>query len=170
MGKRSSVDDLLAHPSVGVSRDQRPRGTCASGMSSMTAPTPDPASLPAVPPEVLASLLERVSAATGPDRDLDGKLWCLGEDFIYSHRSSMDEAIIYMRPGDKGVRRESDCPRYTASLDATLALVERVRPGFWLAINGNFHMNQWDAEVGQWKARAPTPALALLAALLRSLT
>lgn len=56
------------------------------------------------------ALLERVKAATGPDRNLDAMLhhWALS---------------------GVGTGYYADSPSYTASIDAALALTERVLPG-----------------------------------------
>jgi hypothetical protein len=103
--------------------------------------------------EALTSLLSRVEGCTGADPDVDHLLHDLWPD------------------GD-------GAPNYSASLDAALALVERVRPGWdvvigtsdypsgqpWARIYPQGHMHKGSGDV-----EAKTPALALLAALLKSL-
>lgn len=63
-------------------------------------------------PAQLSELVDRVEAATGPDRFLDARIRATLE---------MPEQPVL-----------TDCPAYTASIDAALALVERKLPGwFW---------------------------------------
>lgn len=108
----------------------------------------------------MSDLLERVRAATGADRRLDAEIACaltdkdcrpLGREGRIEHVSKA--FIVYAEP-------------YTGSLDAALALVERKLPGEDWAI-GNVG-GQCVAAISRarYEASAPTPALALLAALL----
>lgn len=124
----------------------------------------------------LKALVERVEAATGPDRELDAQLWCLGEGVKFSHLSSQSEAIIFFRLGKNGTCREDGWPRYTASLDSSLALCERVLPGWKWSIQHNdaevedgpcFYARVGARRNGAWPGK--TPALALLAAMLKAL-
>ncbi|CAM5420968.1 hypothetical protein ATER59S_02395 [Aquamicrobium terrae] len=74
----------------------------------------------------LSTLIERVEALTGPSRDADYRI---------------EKAIV--RPGEfpaseiwppfmVGSKFDRSIPAYTASIDAAVALVERVLPGwFW---------------------------------------
>lgn len=83
-----------------------------------------------MPDEKLLELIERVERLDGPDRTVDADLYTtlVGLQMYES---------IYERSGDLVRRVYADptgpsyyhLPRYTASLDACLALVERVRPG-----------------------------------------
>lgn len=127
------------------------------------------------PKQGLAGLLARVEKAEGSDRELDARFWCLGEGVKFSHLSSQREAIIFFRPGQNGSCREDGRTPYTTSLDAALALCERVLPG-WLREVSEQSSLRWmaevmeggDAEISAISA-AKTPALALLAAMLRAL-
>ena len=68
-------------------------------------------------------------------------------------------------------------PRLTASLDAALALVERVRPGCGWTVQRLLHDQSFTAElyvpkprvIQHYADKGPTPALALIAALLAAL-
>ena len=134
----------------------------------MTAPTPK-----------LGDLLERLEAATGPDREIDKAVmlaigrareidpwmfygpgetvWCFGD---YEHES-VNPALPYV----------------TASLDAVLALVEEKLPGWTVEIirlsdGEGFAQVSDDAAFMpvSHEATAPTPALALLKALVCALS
>lgn len=133
----------------------------------------------------LKALLERVRNATGPDRGLDGLLARDVEGWI-PHFALEGEDIIdwpwmgghWHLPGDPDA---DDCqqapsdepPAYTASIDAALALVERVLPGWqWclnrlgrpMALVNNGPGVQFECE------RAETMPLAILTSLLLALT
>lgn len=116
----------------------------------------------------LQELLERVEKAEGPSKALD---------------ISISEAVLGGMPRYDG----DDCPEfllpYTASLDAAVALVEKMLPGWVIQIGVYPERNvagvteperepfvgvtdQWPRT---WRAKGATPALALLAALLRAL-
>lgn len=101
----------------------------------------------------LSDLLERVEAAAGPDR-------YLAVDIL----TALNICSYIPDEGDP-----------TASLDAAVWLVGRVRPGWsWgVAIEASYPAsaqvwNKLDDTVVRWP-QAASPALALLAALLRSL-
>jgi hypothetical protein len=80
-----------------------------------------------------------------------------------------------------GPRPLRSCPSYTASLDAALALCERVRPGAWIMLSGprkylniptpvpNYWLAVVDVFPPQARGWGATLPLALLAALLRTL-
>lgn len=132
-------------------------------------------------------LIERLEAATGPDRELDGLMYgwesglspnggsfMLGGGFQFRHPTKVHPsgpAALYV-PGDS-------VPAYTASLDAALALVERVRPGWWWCSRSDdtegAYANLGPARTNPnaggpcWRAYAPTAPIALCLALLRTL-
>jgi len=108
----------------------------------------------------LTALLERVRSATGPNRELDGYIAILLNDPLSSFEILGRRGWAY--------------PEYTASVDAALALVERMLPGAdpiclageagrWWASIDTFDGVGEDAE---WFRSAP---LAILAALLSAL-
>ena len=108
----------------------------------------------------LEGLIARVEAAGGPDREVDLAIhWLLIND---------GEPLAVM--GSFGI---IDLPAYTSSLDAALKLVEAKLPG-WDYLVARVS-DGCSAEVGppdsfqQIEAKAPTPALALILALLRAL-
>lgn len=146
----------------------------------------------------LKSLLERVEKATGPDRELDAALgsvfrvppnpnpphWIIDNFPVWRGRQDGRIEVVHEN-GDGGVHWRA--APYTASLDAALALVEEMLPGwFWRA--GYVPSPQWigginfycwahvsrttashcdrDDEATGW---AHTVPLAILLALLRAL-
>lgn len=81
-------------------------------------------------------LVKRLEAATGPDRELDAELY---DAFI--------EPLTWQVVSDSGHQKP---PCYTASLDAAVALVERVLPGRGLMMaRGRTRKNEplWGIEV-----------------------
>lgn len=123
----------------------------------------------------LAALLVRVEKAEGADRELDTRIW---QVLVFDPK--------LLKPGHDWLKTPGlgySKPAYTASLDAALALCERVLPGcYWRAAEltpgeiagmrppGN---QEFWATVGpagaQEQAFGFTPALALIAAMLRAL-
>lgn len=142
----------------------------------------------------LKALLERVKSAEGPDRALDVRIehdvigcW---PDFPEKDWASDEEILDQLSACES--YEVWFCPPYTASLDASLALLERVLPGWmnWLIRSDesapffariespDFEAVTWEAgdrvktdvlSGSDHHARAKSPALALLAALLTAL-
>lgn len=96
------------------------------------------------PDQSLEGLRARVEAATGPDRVLDGDL-----QFAFM-------GCIFNPP-----------PSYTASTDAALALVERMKPGHGCLLLSKALDNLWQAFV--FEPSGDRIARALIAALLTAL-
>lgn len=125
----------------------------------------------------LASLLERVKAATGPDADLDVEIMAA---LLPKHKKTMeagfDRLVAVAWEWRDFAWRTTDRIPYTASIDAALALVERLRPWVpWVDISGMNKRPDRDTGVwkvvldGGWEGRAQTLPLAILSALLCSL-
>lgn len=123
----------------------------------------------------LEELLERVKAATGPDRELDGDIaeaLGINPKGSFRMRSSPDKAAFGI-----GAYSSWKPDPLTASIDAALALVERVLPG-WTYNFGNVGeddcgwacLTQPEGDCTDFGASAPTIPLAILAALLQALT
>lgn len=143
-------------------------------------------------------LLARVEAATGADRELDVRLWAHFDGrevtrkgrllLAKSSRGAQDQCQIGVFNDVTGFHAawaNPPYPKLTASLDAALALVERVRPGWqgeiqWAANGHGYaalapkpwapHHGQEVEDVGGFEAAAPTRPLAVIAALLRTLS
>jgi hypothetical protein len=63
----------------------------------------------------LSAILDRIDALTGPDRGVDQDLFC----------------ALGLAPADEqGIVNAARAPAYTASLDATVALIRQVLPGW----------------------------------------
>lgn len=115
----------------------------------------------------LADLIARVEAATGPARVLD--------------------RILFETLGTPSRERlgRGHAPEFTASVDAALALIERALPLGYPSLYRNYLPERYDGEAKEWscdlsivggsapynvfEAEAHTPALALIAALLKAL-
>lgn len=120
----------------------------------------------------IKELMERVRAATGPDRDLDFLIQIhvahplTGEEHYTLQDVMNDFALL----GADGM--VIDAP-YTASIDAALALVERVLPGRWNEILGAALRGM--SKTFHWHIAFPKPGqmdglpLAILACLLQAL-
>jgi hypothetical protein len=111
----------------------------------------------------LTPLSERVEGAGGPDRELDREVWA---------------ALVANPPASLVHVGRIEVPAYTASLDSALGLVERVLPGWAWRVEfvakwrpgGPFYGADLTDGIKPASRRAgPTPALAVLAALLKAL-
>lgn len=78
---------------------------------------------------VLAELRERLRAATGPDRSIDGKLLLLEIALISpEEKARRAQAASEMLAAKQPITAPPN--DYTASIDAAIALVERLLPGW----------------------------------------
>lgn len=137
----------------------------------------------------LQSLIERVEKATGPDREIDARLkifvadedclyWGRGDDFGCTTREYL------LRWDDENWREAASElahgePHYTADIDAALSLVSRALPGWGWSVASDMGegrvfgaamspLGLASAALMTQTARAPTPALAIILALLRA--
>jgi len=131
----------------------------------------------------MTDLIATLEGLTSPDREVDAHIHALAIGGRV-HFVDKDQAVIE-RPIDgfwiRGIYplKGRKIPRYTASLDAITALVERVLPGWqWAAWGGAIEagstkprcMAHVSNGFSQWTADdCPTPAIALCIALLRAL-
>lgn len=125
----------------------------------------------------LQELLDRVKVATGPDREIDGRLWCAftpNRKFIgmaksgqtrgdfepggFNPASGMTPGMVFERTDFKGTREDiqkhggriqqfTSSPAYTSSIDAALALVERKLPGWTVANMSQQDDKNWYCEL-----------------------
>lgn len=133
----------------------------------------------------LQELLERVKVATGPGhpplRYIDCHLWVLskGGDARMVVCDSSEQDFVWERGIDgfwiRSVVKFRAVPKYTTSVAAALALVERCLPGAEMHITINHPKNEWvtaSIRVAPLKlvsGEEATLPLAILAALLTAL-
>lgn len=133
----------------------------------------------------LKGLLERVEKAEGPDREIDAEIWLAlvpgttRKQWSYIHKASGKECFV--DETRDATHALINVPSYTASIDAAVALVEKLLPGWRLMVTtpGGAYLMSSDFEPAEeeWgepkgftcAADAKSPALALIAALLRAL-
>ena len=132
----------------------------------------------------LGELIERVEKLTGPDREVDCEIaWATGWDIEATNYSgTWRRAFPSWRGVGERTHRAADnwgVPPFTASLDAAVALVERVLPAWswecrasgtgdkgqatvWNPIKAPGHNDE------QLAYNCPSPAIALVLATLRA--
>ena len=125
----------------------------------------------------LQELLERVEKAEGGDRAIDTALELLLLSATTKEFPGADPRsglVLILDAKERWVTCDAD--EYTASIDAAVALVERMLPGWKVAIHidtggGAADAYVWNPESAdpQHQAFGETPALALIAALLRAM-
>lgn len=127
--------------------------------------------------ETLRSLLARVEVADGADRELDGRIWAATAGVTILE---WDGDGVLWKDEHGGLRHQRDdrIPAYTASIDAVVALVERVLPSGWTRVDvwNTDDVKQVTASVlplpvpnSTSSGKAATAPLALLSALLKAL-
>ena len=145
------------------------------------------------------ALIERVEAASGPDRDLDIAIerallpdskfigLCDADPEKYEITYGEGEHYWSVSINAGGFSANWPLPKRTASLDASIALVERVTPDWWIEGLGEKRTpiklvhdvheptGKWFARLQHWEggrlkeAEATTLPLAVLLALLRAI-
>jgi hypothetical protein len=125
-------------------------------------------------------LLARLRAAAGPDRKLDLEVARVGGWYgIVQEKTGVWRGFA---PGEPR-RTRRYVPGFTADLDAALALVERVLPGWFVGIQQNYignppRVQPWSVTLDHYQGAvhrqvegndAPTAPLAVLIALLSAL-
>ncbi len=133
------------------------------------------------PHKELTGLLDRVKAASGPDRHLDALVEVQARRFAAYAAGLDDRTRAYWNGTIDGDVYDSSisyaAPRYTASIDAALALVEKMLPGcMWRVqsdpkIGDTFYATLVPSyPAGASAGDGATAPLAILAALLTALT
>lgn len=132
----------------------------------------------------LSELIERVEKATGPDRELDTCLWL-------KFTPGATRRVVHVKHAHSPAEWDIDetreasgqlitVPAYTASLDAALALADRVLPGcWWMAAKGRLRASEplygarlffgTDEAIGEAE-HEQSAALAIVLALLKALS
>jgi len=125
----------------------------------------------------LAELLERVKAATGPDSELADAVWLAvvpGAQRVNKMAQWPEEKPIWEYFDPERNTYSRFIPNILGSIDAALALTERILPGHqWMLDKQPDHFDCviWDGVTPKAKANetAPTLPLSILAALLSAL-
>lgn len=122
----------------------------------------------------LVALRNRIASLSGPDREVDGDLFFrLDPEFpsFAMHMSGMSDPAIFAT----GAYTHVTAPAYTASIDAAVALVERLLPGWGWQVgrNGAAFVYRYVDDLKEaldddvtFRGKGATPALSLLLALL----
>lgn len=127
---------------------------------------------------MIADILTRLQQATGPDKELDAEIWLATTEGATRKaaevKSSTDKWPPYVIDETRDATgRLITVPAYTASIDASLALVERKLPGKHILIGkGQTELTKPWARIGSWSgcdAVAETLPLAILIALFTAL-
>lgn len=120
-----------------------------------------------------SDLIAKLEALDGPDREVDADIY-IAFNIPMERAGRIDRlgGCVGWWPKDAPYESAVDVPRYTASLDAAIALVERVLPGNHLRIDigdDGLHAANIFGDWGDSHANASSsPAIALLIALLRA--
>jgi hypothetical protein len=129
----------------------------------------------------LSELIKALETADGPSLHMDGVLWCVANGYEFIEWNTT--GCVYRGGSDNRVyRADSTTVRpYTASVDAAIALCERVLPGWRLGITqGDDDENSIDFQGNVWPGEQPflleleqygyhkMPAIALCIAILRA--
>jgi hypothetical protein len=141
-----------------------------------------------IPPEEVSALLVRVKGAKGADREIDYALaqvalgYAIHDEPVFDfHTGWTDKTIKVMSAFGADERKDWELiPEWTSSLDAAVALVERVRPGCRYVLSGGdsgwSSTLQWVGDDGKVHGTRTgdddyeSGALALITALLESLS
>lgn len=124
--------------------------------------------------ERYADIIERLEKATGPDRELDAVIKLAVAGHMIADGAEVTNVIAVV-----GGHLNDEPPAFTASIDAAIALVERMlrpdHPGMTVNLDGVYSGDHsyWYAEItwpsSERRGLAHTPASALLRALFRAL-
>lgn len=131
----------------------------------------------------IEALIQRVEAATGPDRELDAQLWL---SLTPGATRKTTHVTHWLRPYDIDETRDETgrliiVPAYTSSIDAAVALADRTLLSKSWTLGQNVHHLHWSASINKldeegrpdcmaYSGACRSPALALVAATLRALS
>ncbi|HEV7352545.1 MAG TPA: hypothetical protein VGN74_05390 [Brevundimonas sp.] len=122
------------------------------------------------------TLIERIEAAEVGSRELDGAVWfALFEPDVNHgalHVEQTEEGPREALTCELGSKWADDVGHYTTSIDAAVGLAERVLPGWVITLeiagSGQAYLYHPDPCGPTIKTLGKTPALALVAAILRA--
>lgn len=120
----------------------------------------------------MKDLIERLERASGPDRELDGRIWCALNGYVFLE---WDGAGCRFRAKNNGWIGHNNIKEWTASLDAALTLVPEgyrwLVGNAWKDKHGDCPAMASVVVAGDYGGRptsAATPALALCIAALKA--
>src|SRR5690606_489525 len=111
------------------------------------------------------TLIERIEAATRPDRELDAEI------AVAKGWRKLPEANWFTPPNLTVLHHKSDLPDFTASIDAALTLVPEGWFTFFVAQDrhsGSWVWHLWGGYGVTRRSRSPEAALAICAAALKA--
>ena len=134
-------------------------------------------------PSKYEDIIARMEKAEGPSRELDALIWsCIGEGeygpTTLVNGRTMFEAIEAFPTDMAGIARAWEVERFSESIDAAVALCERMLPKYAPSVGMNVHYRHWTGFVNYIDERGlvasyssihSVPAIALLLALFRAL-
>lgn len=126
----------------------------------------------------MTDLITRLSKLDAPDREVDAEIYILFNiPAERAGRIDYSNGMVGWWPKDGPYVSAVTVPAFTASVDAAIALAERVLPGWAPSVGQNMHHQYWyatlskatDADPVGIAAQHPTSgAIALVIALLRA--
>lgn len=132
----------------------------------------------------LTTLIAKLEAATGPDRELDVAISCDIDGCVLEKRGNDRKEWLYPVEGDGGRQDPSAygqflSPRFTSSIDDAVALAERVLPGFvfdyigqdYISVDNGYKATGWIVEVvngKRFQGQAQSLPIAIVIAILRA--
>ncbi|NTA27421.1 hypothetical protein [Allorhizobium ampelinum] len=118
-----------------------------------------------------AEIIKRLEEATGLDTSIDGAI-ALWQGWTFEKRKG-DNSRYWRKPGVTEYYNRSELPNYTASIDTSISLVERMLPSEWFDLGGGINEGQWECNIHtdyiEVQEIKPTAPLAILLALFRVL-
>lgn len=118
--------------------------------------------------EELSGLVERVRGLKGPDREVDGDI-ALAFGMPPNHLTRREDGCLWYQFVEPDDFDTWEAPPFTGSVDAALALVERVQP--WVQVNMHTFgpVPVAEASLGSRSKAKPVEAATLPAAILLAL-
>lgn len=127
----------------------------------------------------LTTLIAKLEAATGPDRELDAEIWLETSPGATRNLIEVKSGTGQWPPYTIDETRDASgllivVPSFTASIDAAVALAERVLPGWSISIGKSVHYGYWlgrtsevvNGDIISFEAEHSTPSIALVIAIL----
>lgn len=75
-------------------------------------------------------IIDRLYATKGPDRELDARIWCLSYGYTFVRWDGGGCTHLYPGRDESHYLYDTLTPKFTASLDLTKQLIQRLLPGW----------------------------------------